>query len=285
MTRNTISVTCLVDNTVRRGSHLWGEHGLAFLLEAGGKRLLFDTGQSGTVLLHNMKELGIDPQTIDVLAISHAHYDHTGGLPTLLAHVRSGLPLYAHPDLFCERFSRHASGVESIGLPLTREDLAAQTSLRLSAAALEILPGVWWSGEIADRPEPEGRSAHHVVRAKDGWEPDPYRDDMGIVIETSIGLTLLCGCCHAGLLNTLTHAERMLGRPVTIVAGGTHLVSADEKHLRHVVEMLARSKGLRHIYLNHCSGEAAYQMLSQVLGRARVQPYPAGTRIKLEARS
>ena len=44
-------ITCLVDNTARRGSRLWAEHGLAFLIESGTGRVLFDTGQSGTVLM------------------------------------------------------------------------------------------------------------------------------------------------------------------------------------------------------------------------------------------
>jgi metal-dependent hydrolase (beta-lactamase superfamily II) len=77
-------ITCIVDNAVQSGSRLWGEHGLAFLVEIGDGRVLFDAGQSGTVLLHNLAVLGVDPATIDALAISHAHYDHTGGLPALL---------------------------------------------------------------------------------------------------------------------------------------------------------------------------------------------------------
>jgi len=75
-------ITCLVDNTA--GMAFWGEHGLAMLIETGDRRVLFDTGQSGTVLMHNLKTMDVEPQSIDAIAISHAHYDHTGGLAALL---------------------------------------------------------------------------------------------------------------------------------------------------------------------------------------------------------
>ena len=70
-------VTCVVDAAVCDHSAFWGEHGLAFLIETDSGRVLFDTGQSGTVLLHNLEQLGIEPKAINSLAISHAHYDHT----------------------------------------------------------------------------------------------------------------------------------------------------------------------------------------------------------------
>jgi len=158
-----MKVTCVVDNAVCDHSLFWGEHGLAFLIETkGGLILLFDTGRSGTVLLHNLELLGIEPKAISALAISHAHYDHTGGLPALLDQV-AGIPLYAHPDLFRERFSRREESLKSVGLPLEREALEQQLMFQLSAEPTEIMPGVWTTGEITDRAEPEGRSANHLV--------------------------------------------------------------------------------------------------------------------------
>jgi len=178
-----MKITCIVDNAVQRSSSFWGEHGLAFLIETEAGRVLFDTGQSGTVLLHNLETLGVDPVTIDALALSHAHYDHTGGLPALLERVRPGIPLYANADLLRERFSRWEGEPQSMGLSLTREELATRVTLHLSETPQEILPGVWTTGEITSRPEPEGRSARHLVREGDTFVPDPYQDDMALVLE------------------------------------------------------------------------------------------------------
>jgi len=278
-----MKVTCVVDDAVCDHSSFWGEHGLGFLIETQSGCVLFDTGQSGTVLLHNLELLGIEPAAINALAISHAHYDHTGGLPALLdrgsvGDLRpTGIPLHAHPDLFRERFSRREGSLKSVGLPLEREALEQRLTLQLSAQPTEILAGVWTTGEITDRAEPEGRSAYHLVRGMEGWEPDPYRDDMALVLETEGGLVVLCGCCHAGLLNTLAPVRRIFGAGITAVAGGTHLLNADEAHLRRVIEVL-RELGVPRLYLNHCTGQRAYVTLAQAFGE-KVAPCPAGTRL------
>lgn len=276
-----VQITCVVDNAVQPGSRLWGEHGLAFLIETKAGRVLFDTGQSGTVLLHNLAALGVAPATIDALAISHAHYDHTGGLLALLEHTRPGLALYAHPDLCRERFARRGERIESIGLPLARETLEARAALHLSATPQQVLPGLWTSGEIAPRPEPVGGSSHHLVREGEDWIPDPYRDDMALVVEVDSGLLLLCGCCHAGLLNTLAHVQRIFGRPVVTIAGGTHLLTANAEHLQRVCKTILEMESVQRIYLNHCSGEGAFQALLLTLGPHIVRSCPAGTRLDL----
>jgi len=264
-----------VDNTAGGGS-FWGEHGLAFLVEAeGASSVLFDTGQSGTVLLHNLAELQTDPREIQALALSHGHKDHTGGLEALLARA-PGLPLYAHPALFQERFARGDEKVESIGLPFTREALAAQAELRLSAEPTEIAPGVWTTGEITSRPDPEGRSDRHLVREGEDWRPDPYRDDLSLILRTARGLVVLCGCCHAGLVNTLLHVRCTFGDEIVAVIGGTHLGSADEAYLNHVVTVLRDEHGSPRLYLNHCTGETAHRVLALAFGEG-VRPCPAGT--------
>lgn len=266
---------CIVDNTAR-GS-LWGEHGLAFLIEAeDGTQVLLDTGQSGTVLLHNLAELKIDPGQIDVVVLSHGHKDHTGGLVALLERS-PGLPVYAHPNLFRGRFVRREDRkIVAVGLPLKREALAAEVELHLSAESAEIVPGVWTTGEIIHRPEPEGRSDRHLVRAGEGWAPDPYRDDMSLLLDTAQGLVLSCGCCHAGLLNTLLQVRRTFEGDIIAVTGGTHLVSADEAHLAHVVDVLRDEYGSPHLYLNHCTGEKARFALTTAFGD-RVHFCPGGT--------
>jgi 7,8-dihydropterin-6-yl-methyl-4-(beta-D-ribofuranosyl)aminobenzene 5'-phosphate synthase len=270
-----VKVTCVVDNTAG-GDSFWGEHGLSFLIETEeGSRVLFDTGQSGTVLLHNLAELKIDPKEIQALALSHGHKDHTGGLEVLLEQS-PGLPLYAHPTLFQGRFARRNERMESIGLPLAREALAARVDLRLSAEPTEIAPGVWTTGEIALRPEPEGHSDRHLVREGEGWVPDPYRDDLSLVVHTAGGLVLLCGCCHAGLLNTLLHVRRTFGGEIVAVAGGTHLESADESYLEHVATMLRQEYGSPRLYFNHCTGEKAHFVLTRAFDKG-VRSCPAGT--------
>jgi 7,8-dihydropterin-6-yl-methyl-4-(beta-D-ribofuranosyl)aminobenzene 5'-phosphate synthase len=167
-------------------------------------------------------------------------------------------------------------------LLLTQEALALRTALHLSTDPQEILPGIWTTGEIAPRPEPEGRSVDHVVRTETGWASDPYRDDMSLVLVLDSGSVLLCGCCHAGLLNTLSCVKRRFRHPITAIAGGTHLVSADERHLERVGEVVVGMESLRRLYLNHCSGEGALYSLRLALGPNVVRSCPAGTELDEE---
>ena len=272
-----MKIRCLVDNSARRSSQFWGEHGLSFHIETADGAVLFDTGQSGDVLLHNAGLFGLDLAQVDALAISHAHYDHTGGLKAFLSHGRPGIPLHANPDLFRERYSQRGGEFRAIGMPAAaREALTAHAEVRLNAEPTEILPGVWTTGVISERPFFEGRSAHHFIRAEDGWQLDPYADDLSLVLETGAGLVVICGCCHAGLLNTLAHVRRRFTGAIIAAMGGTHLVSASDADLRQAAEVLRDAYGSPRLYPSHCTGERAYVMLAGAFGD-RVQPCPAGT--------
>jgi len=114
-----MKLICAVDNCVQTGSSLWGEHGLAFVIETPNGTVLYDTGQSGDVLLHNLDRLKGKPKSFAAVVLSHGHYDHTGGLAAFLK-AAYGLPVYAHSAIFDERFSmRTKESPKSIGIPLS----------------------------------------------------------------------------------------------------------------------------------------------------------------------
>lgn len=270
-------ITCVVDNAARRSSQLWAEHGLTFWTETEAGAALLDTGQSGTVLLHNLDTLGLDATMLQALALSHAHYDHTGGLPALAERLAPGLPLYANSDLLRERFSQSTGERRAIGLSVDADWLAAHFTLHLDDTPQQLLPGVWTTGAITARPHSGGYVPRQEMRVATGYAPDLYYDDLSLVVACTEGLVVLCGCCHAGLLNTLEHVQRKWQQPIVAIAGGTHLVSADAATLDAIAHTLAGWPDLRRVYLNHCSGETAYFVLRGALGGDIVRPCPAGT--------
>lgn len=244
------------------------------MIESPSGRVLLDTGASREVLLHNLDAAEVTPSSLSALVLSHAHRDHTGALAALLER-QPDLPLYAHPDIWRERYSRRGGRVRAIGLPEDVVEPLRAAAPRLDVQPQEVLPGIWTSGEISERPERDAGDAHLQVREGDTWAPDPCRDDMSLVLECAHGLVLVCGCCHAGLLNTVRHVEKTFGATPTAVVGGTHLISAGENQLRHTIDAL-REYGPPALYPNHCTGQAAFAALAAAFG-ARVAPFPAGT--------
>lgn len=272
------SLMCLVDNNTLDVARFRSEHGVAFLIEAPTGRVLFDTGASGDALMQNAAQLGVDLSQVDGLVLSHAHYDHTGGLEAFLQKSKPGLPIYAHPDLFRPRFSEKDGKLTSVGMRMNQADLVQAATLRLSSEPSQVLPGVWTTGGIKIRTEFEGRSSYHFIQTDGGWQPDPYRDDLTLVLEARTGLVVVCGCCHAGLLNTLAHVRRIFNQEIYAIVGGTHLGSVDEDQIEHAISVLRliNANQVPYLYLNHCTGERALKALVKAFD-GKVSPCPAGT--------
>jgi len=274
-------IICVVDNKALKGTNHKTEHGLAFWIETEYGTVLFDTGQTTDVLSHNMSLLNLNVRDIDALAISHAHYDHTGGLEAVLP-KHTNLPVYANADVFRPKYSLHDGNYDMSGFELSREDYEQRADWHLSSEPIEIFPSLWTTGEIMNRGEPEGRSAGHHIREGGKFVPDPYRDDMSLVLKTQDGVAVICGCCHAGLLNTLSHVECNFKDPITAVLGGTHLMTADGKLLNHVINVLDEQYSDLLFYLNHCTGDSAIKALANAFGE-RVNSFPAGAVVKFKS--
>ncbi len=249
-----VKITCLVENSVRLGTRFWGEHGVSMLVETPEGRVLFDTGQSGTVLLHNVHEMGLSLRDIDAIVLSHGHYDHTGGLDAALK-ATGPVPVFAHPDVFVPRFSRRSDGsLKPIGIPFDREWLTGLgVSWRLAREPQEVIPGVFTTGEVPRREPLEAPGDERlVIRQGDRLVKDPLWDDMSLAVDTPDGLVLLLGCCHAGLMNTIRHVrETFPGKRLLAIMGGTHLASASEERLKATELFL---EGVPRIGFSHCTG-------------------------------
>ncbi|MDO9545715.1 MAG: MBL fold metallo-hydrolase [Pelolinea sp.] len=268
------TITCVVDNSAKDGTRLKTEHGLAFWIQTDDGTALFDTGQTAGVLSDNMAVLCLDANHIDALAISHAHFDHTGGLEAILP-KNANLIVYANADVFVPKFSLKEGKFSSNGFEFTQAEYEKRAKWRLSRAPQEIFPDLWTTGEIITRDEPEGRSASHYIFEDNVYMPDPYRDDMALVLKTRKGLVVMCGCCHAGLLNTLAHVKSQFDGAIIGVMGGTHLMSADGELLAHVIDVLGAEFPEMRYYLNHCTGDTALEALGAKFG-ARVRRFSAG---------
>lgn len=254
-------IIVLVENSVRHRG-LLAEHGLSFYIEFEDKKLLFDAGQSD-VILRNAQILNIDLGELDFIALSHNHYDHTGGLLPLLKEMRKKPKLFAHPHAFLRPryiFSPNAPPRE-IGNPYSFEEIKPFCEeINLQTSFIELSPGIFLTGEIDRRTSFE--DVGDDFRLENGDE-DLIWDDQALLIDVPQGLIALLGCGHSGLVNTLLKTRDIFpSRPIEAVIGGFHLGSASLERLKATADAL-REFEVQRIIGGHCTGWEASLFLSQ----------------------
>ncbi len=224
----TCKIGVLCENTVLGPMGLTGEHGFAAYIEKDDKKILFDTGQ-GMSLANNANILGIDLSKIGTVILSHGHYDHTGGLPAVLYPPR-GVKVIAHPDIFTEKFAEietpTAKSSVFIGIKLRREFLegSLKACFEFVKEFKEIMPGIFFSGEIPKKTDFERPDTRLKVRRNGDMILDPLLDDISLLIETDKGPVILLGCAHSGVVNIMNHFSEKTGhKKFHAVIGGTHL--------------------------------------------------------------
>jgi len=264
-----------MDNVAAPG--LAGEHGLALWIETAGLRILFDTGQSGAFAA-NARALGMPLATADMLVLSHGHYDHTGGVAHALAHA-PGMHVYAHPAVTQPRFSMHAGVAKDLQMPAdARLALAQQQPARRHwvCQPTMLAPTVGLTGPIPRTTAFEDVGGPFFLGAA-GTQPDMIEDDLALWIATPAGVVICCGCCHAGLINTLHCIGRLAGTTrIAGIIGGLHLLHADAARMAATIAAV-HAAAPQCIIACHCTGAHAVQALQHALP-GRVTAASAGAR-------
>jgi len=243
-----------------------GEWGFGAIVEVDGHRILFDTGARPTTVLQNARELKVDLTQVPEVVLSHNHSDHTGGLLTLRKDVAGSAPsalarVHVGRGLFWSR--PRAGGAEEANLPLkTRADYAAAGITFVEHdGPQQILPGVWLTGPVP-RVHPERNwSDTGKVRTPEGLVEDTIPEDQSLVFDTDQGLVILAGCGHAGIVNTVEYARKVVRTaPIAAIVGGLHLYALDDERLNWTADQL-KANGLGSLLGAHCTGiEAVYRI-------------------------
>ncbi len=250
-----ISVLC--DNETLNDS-LGKEWGLSMAIELPGDSLwLWDCGTT-SLFLKNAAEMKIQPEKAKGIALSHGHWDHTGGMDDLMAANFMG-PVYAHPDFAAKRYSREDDGsskdasfpCEYPGTIIVRDHVELDDGLFM----------------ITSIPRREG-----FFEATNGLFTDPEQtatdhvpDDAFLLLMSSSGPIVILGCCHSGIGNSLYHLRDLTGIDrVHAVLGGLHLYNCKEDEFERTAKIIEEFKP-EVISAGHCTGKDGFSFLQDRL--------------------
>jgi 7,8-dihydropterin-6-yl-methyl-4-(beta-D-ribofuranosyl)aminobenzene 5'-phosphate synthase len=256
--------------SVTPGTSIHAEHGLSCYLEAvadgRARGFMFDYGLQSSGIIGNMDLLEIDVGMVTAFGLSHGHFDHWGGLLGFLIHnaskIQKGIPLYAGEEAFAHRYVTLPSDSEPRDIGRLKRDYIDRLGIVRVVEIkepTEVIPGVYFTGNIERVTEYEQGSAALLIERDGNMEHDRFPGEQAVVCNVKgKGLVVLSGCAHAGIVNTVRHAQKMTGvEKVHAVIGGFHLVNAEPE----TIEMtLADLKEISpdHVIPAHCTGfEAA----------------------------
>ncbi|MDD3732945.1 MAG: MBL fold metallo-hydrolase [candidate division Zixibacteria bacterium] len=200
--------------------------GFGCFITGAVKTILFDTGAKGDILLANMRHMHLEPKDIELIFISHDHWDHTGGLRDILPQ--------------CDRaevYMLQAFSPETKRIP--QESGAALFEITASTSLGE---NIYTTGQMG----------------KDIKE-------QALVFKTKRGLVIVTGCAHPGIVEITRKVKEMFPDELFLVIGGFHLVRDSEEAIGAVIEEL-KSMGVRYAAPCHCSGDNARRLFKEAFG-------------------
>ena len=198
-----MNIKILFDNNSAKKNILKG-WGFSCLVD---NSILFDTGENGESLLHNMKEMGVDVSCVKDVVISHDHWDHTGGLNSILER-KKGIKVYACPG-FSPEFKKNV------------KDL--QGDLVVIGSFAEVRKDIFATGAI-------------VGRHKSG-----DIEEQVLVVKTSGGIMVITGCAHPGIVEIVEKVKKKFpNEKLSCVLGGFHLLRKQKNEIVDVAERLKK---------------------------------------------
>ncbi|HZQ69796.1 MAG TPA: MBL fold metallo-hydrolase [Terriglobales bacterium] len=253
-------ITILYD-AFGKDSALQKDWGYSALVEYGGKRILFDTGNNPEVLAQNAKAKSTDLSSLDFVVMSHRHGDHMGGLAHVLK-VNPKVKIYAPKEGF---------GVYGADLPSSffRKDPSLPPEQRYyGGAPPDVMRfGSAWPGanfQLVDKTVEIASNIYLISLVSD--KPGTLElHELSLAIKAPNGMVLVVGCSHPGI-DKIVEAASAIDPRIHLIVGGFHLVVANDADIQKIVTALHDTFNVQHIAPGHCTGEPAFTALKKAFG-------------------
>ncbi|MGM0396489.1 MAG: MBL fold metallo-hydrolase [Bacillota bacterium] len=254
------------------------EHGLCLYIEFKDKKILFDAGETDK-FIQNAAKMGVDIEDIDMMILSHGHYDHGGGIVSFMEMNKKAF-IYIQKEAFRKHGSLVDGEVEEVGLDVSIID---NKRIKLIDQDTHFDDMVLFSYIKGNEMTPRGND-RLLMEKDEKWENDDFNHEQNLLISEGDKRVLFVGCSHRGIVNILNQCDRHLDRPLTAVVGGFHLYDLDKKneedmkYLNRVTERLKRNNA--GYYTGHCTGYDQYEEMKKSMGD-RIQYITTGTTIEI----
>jgi 7,8-dihydropterin-6-yl-methyl-4-(beta-D-ribofuranosyl)aminobenzene 5'-phosphate synthase len=253
-------ITVLYD-AFGQASAMQKDWGYAALIEYGGERILFDTGNNPDILAQNAKAKDIDLSKLDFVVMSHRHGDHMSGL-TYLLKVNPKVTIYAPKEGF---------GVYGADLPsgFYRKDSSLPVEQRYyNGTPPEVMRfGSAWPGanfQLVDKNTEIAPNIHLITLVSD--KPGTLElHELSLAFSTPDGMVIVVGCSHPGIDRIVESASAINPR-IHLIAGGFHLVVASDPDIEKIVTALHDRFKVEYVAPGHCTGEPAFTALKKAFG-------------------
>lgn len=235
-----MQISVLTENCA--GSHFQAEHGLSYLIDIDGEKILFDTGHSD-VFLQNAHQLGINlHKEVQKVVLSHGHWDHTFGLRHL-----ENKTVITHPHSLDRMLA--TDEFKDVRLNLSPQELENKFDLKPSREPQRITEHLLFLGEI---PRVNNFEAQSTNLTDENGNEDFIPDDSALAAVTSDELVIITGCSHSGICNITEYAKLVTGiSDVKAILGGFHLWEKDEQTEKTVKYFQKNQVGK--LYPSHCT--------------------------------
>jgi len=196
-TTKSLKILPLIDWQTSR-EDLRPEAGVSYLVKTDENRILFDLGlnrkqSDPSPLLHNMKQLGITTDEIDIIVISHNHGDHVGG------------------GKWSEKKTFSVTGVQI--------DLGGK---KVYTPVPMTYPGL--NPIHSESPTVIGKGVATIGTISNSIFGMGLTPEQALAVNVEgKGVVLIVGCGHQTLPRILWRAESLFDEPIYGLVGGLHL--------------------------------------------------------------
>ncbi len=266
-----MNVTVLMENTAPEGCGLASEAGLSLYIEYRGHRLLLDAGSSGR-FADNAQMLGADLTEVEMVVLSHGHFDHADGLRRFFQ-MNSRAKVYMGREANGPYFSTGGEGYYFIGM---QRDIWKNFKDRFveTTGFCPLMEGAWLVPDTVRDPKFAGRAADLLrKRGTDDFIPDDFRHEHALVLEGERGLVVFSSCSHTGIINIVRSVQTHIpAQRIFAVVGGFHMfgkgtqkMNCSAEYVFQVADAL-QELGVEEVCTGHCTGPAALELLTERLG-------------------